>query len=54
MAVNRPIHHSAKKSPLGLKKSVNVHHEIMEIGLICSSLIEKKATESSNPWQNHV
>jgi hypothetical protein len=39
-----------KKSPLGLN-SVNFDHEIMEIEIICSNLIEK-SHHSSNPRQN--
>jgi hypothetical protein len=40
--LDRPIHHSAKNATTRPKKSVNFDHEIMEIGLICSNLIEKK------------
>jgi hypothetical protein len=39
-----------KKPPLRLK-SINFDHEIMEIGIICSNLIEK-SHHSSNPVQN--
>jgi hypothetical protein len=39
-------HHSANKS-------VNLDHGIMEIGIICSNLIEN-SHYSSNPGQNHV
>jgi hypothetical protein len=42
--------HSAQKA-ITLLKSVNVDHEIMEIGFICSNLIEN-SDYSSNLVQN--
>jgi hypothetical protein len=46
---------SSGRPPLGKKslKSVNFDHEIVEIGLICSDLIEN-SHYSCNPGQNPV
>jgi hypothetical protein len=49
-AVDELIHHSAKKVTTPL---ICYDHEIMEIGVICSDLIEN-SHHSSNPGQNLV
>jgi hypothetical protein len=47
---NVPVHQSAKHPPFSLK-SVNFDHEIMEIGIICSNLVEKSL---SSPLQQSL
>jgi hypothetical protein len=42
IGTGRPDHHSVKKCHHSAYKSVNFDHEIMEICLICSNLVEKK------------